>query len=190
MNTTSEIPEKLKDEGKMAKAQKKVKAPKSAKGPKEQKEPKDPMPKKGRAPNFPVAPLDPSSMFKEGFLKTVYYERPAEHVITRFPPEPNGYLHIGHSKAIAINFGFARYYGGDCYLRFDDTNPAAEEEKYFIAIREMIQWLGYKPFKITYSSDNFQKLYDLAEDLIIRDGAYVCHCSGKRVKHAMVFSYN
>ena len=89
-------------------------------------------------------------------------------------------LYTGHSKAIAINFGFAKYYGGECFLRFDDTNPEAEEEQYFVAIREMIKWLGYRPQKITYSSDYFDKLYDLAEDLIKRDGAYVCHCSGER----------
>ncbi|KAI9760232.1 MAG: hypothetical protein M1835_000214, partial [Candelina submexicana] len=104
---------------------------------------------------------------------TVYNEKPAKRIVTRFPPEPNGYLHIGHSKAIAINFGFARYHGGDCYLRFDDTNPEAEEEKYFTAIKEMVEWLGFKPYNITYSSDNFDKLYELAEDLIRRDRAYL-----------------
>jgi glutaminyl-tRNA synthetase len=136
-----------------------------------------------KAPSAPTAPMDPESMFKEGFLKTVYSTRPSEHVITRFPPEPNGYLHIGHSKAIAINFGFARFHGGDCYLRFDDTNPEKEEEKYFTAIKDMIAWLGFKPFKITYSSDNFDKLYELAEQLIQADGAYICHCTDTEVKH-------
>lgn len=127
---------------------------------------------------MPAAPVDPNSMFKEGFLKSVYNEKPAKEITTRFPPEPNGYLHIGHSKAIAINFGFARYHNGVCYLRFDDTNPEAEEEKYFTAIQEIIEWLGFKPFKVTYSSDNFDKLYELAENLIKRGGAYVCHCTG------------
>lgn len=164
------------------------------KAPKPKKQPKEPKPKgeatkkPPKAPSAPkkdvtpVAPLDPESMFKEGFLKAVYHEKPAEHVITRFPPEPNGYLHIGHSKAIAINFGFAKHHGGDCYLRFDDTNPEAEEEKYFIAIQDMIQWLGFKPIKVTYSSDNFDKLYELAEKLILSDGAYVCHCTDEEVK--------
>lgn len=148
---------------------------------KQTKAPKQPKPapvKKEKVPNVPAAPLDPNSMFKEGFLKSVYNEKPDEGVTTRFPPEPNGYLHIGHSKAIAINFGFARYHNGVCYLRFDDTNPEAEEEKYCTAIQEIIRWLGFKPFKVTYSSDNFDKLYELAEDLIDRDGAYVCHCTG------------
>lgn len=88
-------------------------------------------------------------------------------------------LHIGHAKAIAVNFGFARYHGGVCYLRFDDTNPEAEEERYFEAIKEMVRWLGFKPYQITYSSDHFDKLYELAEELIKKEKAYVCHCSGK-----------
>lgn len=128
--------------------------------------------------------IDPDAMFKTGFLRDVYQERPigsenVSKVVTRFPPEPNGFLHLGHSKAIAINFGFARYHGGECYLRFDDTNPGAEEERFFTAIEDIIQWLGYKPVKVTYSSDNFDKLYELAEALIEMDGAYVCHCSSE-----------
>jgi glutaminyl-tRNA synthetase len=86
--------------------------------------------------------LDPDAMFKQGFLADVYNLRPSPHVITRFPPEPNGYLHLGHAKAIAINFGFARYHGGETVLRFDDTNPDAEEEKFFEAIQEVVSWLG------------------------------------------------
>lgn len=124
-------------------------------------------------------PVDINAIFKEGFLDKVYKERPVKDVITRFPPEPNGYLHIGHAKAIAINFGFARYHGGVCYLRFDDTNPEAEEERYFEAIKEMVHWLGFKPYQITYSSDHFDRLYELAEELIRKEKAYVCHCSGK-----------
>lgn len=100
-----------------------------------------------------------------------------DKIVTRFPPEPNGFLHLGHSKAIAINFGFAEHYSGDCYLRYDDTNPAKEEEKYFTAIEDIISWLGFSPVKITYSSDYFDTLYELAEELIRRDAAYVCHCS-------------
>lgn len=181
MDNTTELPERPKENNKPPKMKKQPKEPKTPKEPKEPKvpkEPKAPQPKKEKAPNLPAPPADPNSMFKEGFLKNVYNEMSAEHVITRFPPEPNGYLHIGHSKAIAINFGFARYHGGDCYLRYDDTNPEAEEERYFVAIREMVEWLGFKPYKITHSSDNFDKLYELAEDLINRGGAYICHCTG------------
>ncbi|KAF2663238.1 Glutaminyl-tRNA synthetase [Microthyrium microscopicum] len=138
-------------------------------------------PKKA-APKPEETELDPDAMFKQGFLNTVYNERPVKPVVTRFPPEPNGYLHLGHAKAIAVNFGFARYHGGKTFLRFDDTNPEAEEEAYFVAIEEIIKWLGFKPAAVTYSSDNFQKLYDLAEKLIELDKAYVCHCSDTEVK--------
>ena len=77
---------------------------------------------------------------------------------TRFPPEPNGILHIGHAKAINFNFGYAKAHNGVCYLRYDDTNPEKEEEKFFTAIKDMVEWLGYKPWKITHASDNFQQL--------------------------------
>ncbi|KAH8196749.1 hypothetical protein TruAng_009104 [Truncatella angustata] len=137
-------------------------------------------PKPEKKPEEPT--LDPEAMFKQGFLNDVYNERPVKPVTTRFPPEPNGFLHIGHAKAIAVNFGFAKYHGGQCYLRFDDTNPEAEEEKYFVAIEEMVRWLGFTPYKITYSSDNFQKLYDLAEKLIGLEKAYVCHCNDEEIK--------
>ncbi|ATZ55987.1 Bcgln4 [Botrytis cinerea B05.10] len=125
---------------------------------------------------------EPSNVFAQGFLSEVYKERPVKPVFTRFPPEPNGYLHIGHAKAIAVNFGFAKYHGGQCYLRFDDTNPEAEEEKYFTAIKEMVSWLGFTPYKITHSSDNFDKLYEKAEELINLGGAYVCHCGDAEIK--------
>jgi glutaminyl-tRNA synthetase len=122
--------------------------------------------------------LDPDQMFKVGFLADVFEIRPMKPVTTRFPPEPNGFLHIGHAKAIAVNFGFARFHGGKCYLRYDDTNPEAEDEVFFAAIEQMVRWLGFSPYKITHSSDNFQRLYDLAEKLIGLGKAYVCHCNG------------
>jgi glutaminyl-tRNA synthetase len=144
-----------------------------------------------------VEEISKDRMFAEGFLaqlhkpggnEQMFPERMKEHleatggkVFTRFPPEPNGYLHIGHSKAIAINFGYARYHGGECYLRYDDTNPESEEERYIIAIREIIEWLGFKPFKITHASDHFDRLYELAEDLIKRGKGYVCHCTAEEV---------
>ncbi|XP_011874554.1 PREDICTED: probable glutamine--tRNA ligase isoform X2 [Vollenhovia emeryi] len=103
-------------------------------------------------------------------------------VVTRFPPEPNGILHIGHAKAININFGYAAAYGGICYLRYDDTNPEKEEEKFFVGIREMVEWLGYKPFAVTHSSDNFQQLYDWAVELVKKGLAYVCHQSSEEMK--------
>ena len=95
-------------------------------------------------------------------------------VITRFPPEPNGYLHIGHAKSICLNFGVAQEFGGRCNLRFDDTNPTKEEQEYIDAIQDDVRWLGFdwgpQPF---YASDYFEQLYQWAE-LLIRDGkAYV-----------------
>lgn len=131
----------------------------------------------------PAAKAEPVSMFAEGWLKRIYEEKPVKDVQTRFPPEPNGYLHIGHCKAIAVNFGFAKHHKGVCYLRYDDTNPEKEEEKYFTSILDIIKWLGFEPSKVTYSSDNFDKLYELAEELIRKDGAYVCHCSSTATRH-------
>ncbi len=126
----------------------------------------------------------PDAMFKEGFLAEVYQENSIQpdgikKVKTRFPPEPNGHLHIGHARAIAINFGFARYHGGECYLRFDDTNPETAKDNYYDLIQETVKWLGFEPAQITYSSDHFDRLYELAGLLIQEGGAYVCHCSSE-----------
>lgn len=103
-------------------------------------------------------------------------------VRTRFPPEPNGILHIGHAKAININFGYAAAHNGVCFLRYDDTNPEKEEEKFFIGIKDMVEWLGYKPFEITHSSDNFHQLYEWAKVLIQKGLAYVCHQKAEELK--------
>lgn len=92
---------------------------------------------------------------------------------TRFPPEPNGYLHIGHAKAIIMDFGIAQKYGGVCNLRFDDTNPTKEDVEYVDAIREDIQWLGFQWGNEFYASDYFEKLYELAERMILAGHAYV-----------------
>lgn len=92
---------------------------------------------------------------------------------TRFPPEPNGYLHIGHAKAVCMDFGIAQKYGGVCNLRFDDTNPIKEDTEYVDAIREDIEWLGFKWGNIYYASDYFQQLYDFAVRLIKEGKAYV-----------------
>ena len=94
-------------------------------------------------------------------------------VQTRFPPEPNGYLHIGHAKAIAIDFGIAQQYGGKCNLRFDDTNPTKEDTEYIESIEHDIQWLGFQWDNVYYASDYFQQLWDFAEWLIMQGRAYV-----------------
>jgi glutaminyl-tRNA synthetase len=96
-------------------------------------------------------------------------------VVTRFPPEPNGYLHIGHAKSICLNFGLAEEFGGDCTLRFDDTNPAKEEQEYIEAIMEDVQWLGFQwAGEVRYASNYFDQFYDWAVHLIKQGKAYVC----------------
>ncbi len=104
-------------------------------------------------------------------------------VHTRFPPEPNGYLHIGHTRALAINFGIAQEMGGLCNLRFDDTNPVKEETEYVEAIQQDIRWLGYDwGDRLFYASDYFQQLYEFAEKLIRKGKAYVCDLSPDEVR--------
>ncbi|HOE90528.1 MAG TPA: glutamine--tRNA ligase/YqeY domain fusion protein [Candidatus Cloacimonadota bacterium] len=104
-------------------------------------------------------------------------------IITRFPPEPNGYLHIGHAKSICLNFGIARDYQGQCHLRFDDTNPAKEETEYVDSIMNDVHWLGFDwGGNLFYASDYFQQLYDYAELLIKEGKAYVCELSQEEIR--------
>ncbi len=105
-----------------------------------------------------------------------------DNVYTRFPPEPNGYLHIGHVKSICLNFGLANDYSGKCNLRFDDTNPMKEDAKYITAIKEDINWLGFKWHKITYSSDYFIDFYNYAKELINKKLAYVCFLTKDEIR--------
>ncbi len=103
-------------------------------------------------------------------------------VQTRFPPEPNGYLHIGHAKAICLDFGLAAEFGGKCNLRFDDTNPSKEETEYVDAIMEDVQWLGFKWDGLFYASDYFGQLYQWAVQLIKAGKAYVCDLSADEIR--------
>ena len=96
-----------------------------------------------------------------------------DHVKTRFPPEPNGYLHIGHAKALCVDFGIAQKYGGSCNLRFDDTNPAKEEKAFVEGIQADIEWLGFKWDNLYFASDFFDRLYEIACSMIRRGLAYV-----------------
>ncbi|KIY49366.1 glutamine-tRNA ligase [Fistulina hepatica ATCC 64428] len=155
-------------------------------------------PARSREESEAAEAVSASSVFEEGFLGNLH--KPGDNpqigpslreahlaatsgqVWTRFPPEPNGYLHIGHSKAIFVNFGYAAHHNGKCYLRYDDTNPEKEEERYFESILEMVRWLGFEPWKVTYSSDYFDELYALAVRLIEYDKAYVCHCTQEQIK--------
>ena len=157
-------------------------------------------------PNTDAVKKEPLTMTE--FLKTVEFHKPGENyktdgyqitpnthdhmrrhleltsgqVRTRFPPEPNGILHIGHAKAININFGYAAANNGICFLRYDDTNPEKEEAKFFEGILDIVTWLGYKPYKVTHSSDYFDLLYDMAKKLIVDGLAYVCHQKPEDVK--------
>ena len=122
------------------------------------------------------------------FIRTIIDEdvkagKNAGRVHTRFPPEPNGYLHIGHAKSICLNFGVAAEFGGFCYLRFDDTNPLKEDDEYVDSIQQDVRWLGFDWGEhLTYASDYFEQLYDFAMQLI-RDGkAFVDGLSADEIR--------
>ena len=119
--------------------------------------------------------------FIEEIIDSHLQEGRFDHVLTRFPPEPNGYLHIGHAKSICLNFGLAKKYNGKCNLRFDDTNPTKEEEEYVNSIKEDIKWLGFEWANEFYASDYFQQLFEWAEKLIKDNNAYVCECSQETI---------
>ncbi|NLZ16881.1 MAG: glutamine--tRNA ligase/YqeY domain fusion protein [Desulfobulbaceae bacterium] len=105
------------------------------------------------------------------------------HIVTRFPPEPNGYLHIGHAKSICLNFGVAKEFAGQCHLRFDDTNPDKESSEYVEAIKRDVRWLGFDWGKnLHFASDYFQQLYEFALSLITMGKAYVCHLSSDEIR--------
>ena len=129
-----------------------------------------------------------SSPVPTDFIRAIVAEdiRNSKHggrVETRFPPEPNGYLHIGHAKAICIDFGIAKENGGVCHLRMDDTNPTKEDIEYVNSIMEDVRWLGWEWGKyMFYASDYFEQLYDYAVELIKRDKAYVCDLTQDEVK--------
>ena len=109
-------------------------------------------------------------------------EGQSEGVVTRFPPEPNGYLHIGHAKSICLNFGVAEEFGGKTYLRFDDTNPLAESQTYVDAILRDVRWLGFNWQGPTFASDYFGQLFEFAKQLIERGKAYVCDLSAEEIR--------
>ena len=121
------------------------------------------------------------------FLRTIVENdlKSGKHdtVVTRFPPEPNGYLHIGHAKSICLNFGLARDFGGRCHLRFDDTNPAREEEEYAKSIKDTVRWLGFDWGEhLYYASGYFERLYEWAEQLIGQGDAYVDDLTAEQIR--------
>lgn len=120
-----------------------------------------------------TTPAGESLNFIEEIIEADLASGKYQSVLTRFPPEPNGYLHIGHSKSICLNFGLAQKYGGKTNLRFDDTNPVTEDTEYVDSILEDVRWLGFEPANIFFASDYFDQLYAWAEDLIKKGRAYV-----------------
>lgn len=118
-----------------------------------------------------------SKNFVEEFIEQDIREKGLTHIQTRFPPEPNGYLHIGHAKALAIDFSMAEKFGGTCNLRFDDTNPTKEDEEYVDAIMDDIRWMGFHWDHVFFGSDYFDTCYELAVKLIKKGVAYVCDLS-------------
>lgn len=124
----------------------------------------------------------PSKNFVEQAVESDLESGRYSGVFTRFPPEPNGYLHIGHAKSICLNFGLARDHGGTCNLRFDDTNPVKEDIEYVDSIKEDIQWLGFDWDSLHFASDYFEQLYQWAEKLIEQGDAYVCDLVGDEVR--------
>ncbi len=128
----------------------------------------------------PATPITPSAAPEPApkhFIQQIVEEDLASgkhtQIITRFPPEPNGYLHLGHAKSICLNFGLARDYGGRCHLRMDDTNPSREDREYIDAIQEDVKWLGFRWDAMTYASETFDQLYAWAEQLVEAGLAYV-----------------
>ncbi|MGQ4660089.1 glutamine--tRNA ligase/YqeY domain fusion protein [Lysobacter sp. F6437] len=134
-------------------------------------------------PNAPVAPDAP---VRQDFVRQIVRDDLAsgKHtaVKTRFPPEPNGYLHIGHAKAICLDFGLAAEFGGVCNLRLDDTNPAKEDPEYVAAIQEDVRWLGFEWNELRHASDYFEVFYRGAEKLIEQGDAFVCDLSAEQIR--------
>jgi glutaminyl-tRNA synthetase len=130
----------------------------------------------------PVESSGRSNFIRDAIIEDLKAGKHGGRVQTRFPPEPNGYLHIGHAKSICINFGLAAEFGGKCNLRFDDTNPSKEESEYVESILKDVRWLGFKWDGLFYASDYFGQLYDWAIQLIKAGKAYVCDLSADEIR--------
>ncbi len=139
------------------------------------------------APSRDTSAVEAGSTVASNFIRDIIDKdlQSGKHdkVITRFPPEPNGYLHIGHAKSICLNFGIARDYKGICHLRFDDSNPCTEETEYVESIKEDVRWLGFDwGDKMFFASDYFEQLYEFAVKLINLGKAYVCHLTPDEIR--------
>lgn len=130
--------------------------------------------------------MSPEEFADNHFIRSIIEEdlnnQKYTQIITRFPPEPNGYLHVGHAKSICLNFGLAHIYNGKCNLRFDDTNPEKESDEYVRSIKEDVQWLGFQWAEERYASDYFEQLYQYAESLIQKGLAYVDELSADEIR--------
>jgi len=125
----------------------------------------------------------PANNFLETIVADDLSAGRVQEVVTRFPPEPNGYLHIGHAKSISVNFGLAETFGGRCNLRFDDTNPEKESQEFIQSIEEDVRWLGYTwDGDIRFASSYFGQLYDWAVYLVERGDAYVCDLNAQEAR--------
>ena len=130
-----------------------------------------------------AAPAGPSHFIREIILEDLKTNKYGGRVHTRFPPEPNGYLHIGHAKSICLNFGLAAEFGGKCNLRFDDTNPSKEETEYVDSIMEDVRWVGFDwEDRLFYASDYFDQLYEWAVQLVKKGKAYVCDLTQEQIR--------
>src|SRR6476660_10072361 len=132
--------------------------------------------------NSSTAPPAPVDFIRAIVAEDLATGKHAGRVATRFPPEPNGYLHIGHAKSICLNFGIADETGGTCNLRFDDTNPTKEDVEYVDAIREDVEWLGFQWDALLFASDYFEQLYQFAVTLIARGLAYVDSLNADQIR--------
>ncbi len=135
----------------------------------------------GSETNVPTTPRRVSPNFITEIIDEDLRQRRYPKVVTRFPPEPNGYLHIGHAKSICLNFGLALDYGGECNLRFDDTNPETESSEYAEAMKRDVQWVGFQWARERYASDYFERLYECAVQLISEGKAYVDSLSDEEI---------
>ncbi|PYX91180.1 MAG: glutamine--tRNA ligase, partial [Acidobacteria bacterium] len=126
--------------------------------------------------------IAPSNFVRDIIVEDLKSNKYGGRVWTRFPPEPNGYLHIGHAKAICLDFGLADEFGGGTNLRFDDTNPEKEETEYVDSIMADVRWLGFEWENLYYASDYFGQLYDWGVQLIKAGKAYVCDLSADQVR--------
>src|SRR5438270_7982896 len=125
----------------------------------------------------------PSNFIRDIILENLKTNKFGGRVHTRFPPEPNGYLHIGHAKSICLNFGLAAEFGGKCNLRFDDTNPTKEDIEYVDSIKRDVRWLGFDwEDREYYASDYFEQLYQWAVQLIKEGKAYVCDLTADEIR--------